>query len=107
SRAFAGATNQEFHFYYSSDTKGLGKCKHLLQNAAAIAAWNAPVKSAGDLSGCLPLIPGMPVFLTVNLATELGLSNGSEGTLVSVKYELRHGRHYTISAEVDIHSYTN
>lgn len=31
------------------------------------------------LPGYLPLVPGMPVLLTENIATELGLSNGTKG----------------------------
>ena len=77
----------------------------MLQNEAAHAAWASPVKAAGDLSGRLSLIPGMPVFLTENIATELGLSNLSERILVSVKYQVCDYKHYAISAEVDFESY--
>jgi len=79
----------------------------MLRNAAAEAAWAAPIKPAKNLSGKLPLIPGMPVFLVDNIATELGLSNGSEGTLVSVKYEENEGHRYAVSVEVDFPSYYN
>jgi len=103
--AFVHLSGYDFHFYYSTDTCGQGCNKILLQNEAAHAAWNTPVKAASDLSGHLPLIPGMPVFLTQNLATELGLSNGSEGTLVSVTYQLRNNKRYAISAQVDFNSY--
>ena len=48
----------------------------------------------------------MPVFLTENIATELGLSNGSEGTVVSLKYEEKDNRRYLISVTVDFPSYT-
>jgi hypothetical protein len=49
----------------------------------------------------------MAVFCTENLATELGISNGSPGTLVSIKYEEIEGRRYPISAQVDFRAYTN
>ena len=49
----------------------------------------------------------MPVFCTENLATELGISNGSPGTLVSIIYEEIEGRRYAISAEVDFRAYKN
>ena len=52
-------------------------------------------------------MPGMPVFCTENIATELGISNGSPGTLVSVIFEEVEGRHYAISAEVDFRAYKN
>jgi len=60
------------------------KNRYILQNNAAKAAWNGKAKDAKDLSGHLLLIPGMPVFLTENIATELGLSNGSEGTYTNI-----------------------
>ena len=104
-KSFARAANYSFHFYYSIDTCGHGSKKNLLQNEAAHAAWASPVKAARDLSGRLPLIPGMPVFLTENIATGLGLSNGSEGTLVSVKYQVHDNKCYAFSAEADFDSY--
>lgn len=39
------------------------------------------------LPGYLPLISGMPVLLTENTATELGLSNGSRGIFRQLVYE--------------------
>ncbi|KIJ25642.1 hypothetical protein M422DRAFT_122480, partial [Sphaerobolus stellatus SS14] len=106
-KAFAAATGQEFHFYYSEDSYGKGKKKKKLQNMAAEAAWNARVKDAGDMGGRLPLLPGMPCFLTENIATELGLSNGSEGTVVSVKYKIVDGKRYAVAVNVDFKSYNN
>jgi hypothetical protein len=53
----------------------------------------------------VPYLPGMAVFCTENLATELGISNGSPGTLVSIVYEEIDGRRYAISAEVDFKAY--
>jgi hypothetical protein len=44
----------------------------------------------GDTQGAmgrLPLIPGMPVILTHNVATELGLTNGTPGSLVGVVFD--------------------
>ena len=38
-----------------------------------------PDNNTEHLPGFLPLVPGMPVLLTENLATELGLSNGTRG----------------------------
>ncbi|CAF2225291.1 unnamed protein product [Rotaria magnacalcarata] len=37
--------------------------------------------------GYLPLVPGMPVLLTENMATELGLSNGTSGIFHQLVYE--------------------
>ena len=38
-----------------------------------------PDNKTEHLPGYLPLVPGMPVLLTENIATELGLSNGTKG----------------------------
>jgi hypothetical protein len=38
-----------------------------------------PDNRTEHLPGYLPLVPGMPVLLTENIATELGLSNGTRG----------------------------
>ncbi|KAL1724913.1 hypothetical protein EV714DRAFT_171954, partial [Schizophyllum commune] len=76
-----------------------------LAGIAAEAAWRVPPKTADDLGGKVPFIPGMPVFGTENIATELGLSKGSLGTLIDVVYEMRSGRRYAVSATVDFPSY--
>jgi hypothetical protein len=101
SKAFAQATGQEVALYHSIDTRGKGKSRRELRGVAAEAAWSVPVKEAEDLPGKVPYVSGMPVFCTDNIATELGLSKGSMGTLVAVKYVIRSDRRYAISAEVD------
>ncbi|CAF4330939.1 unnamed protein product, partial [Rotaria sordida] len=40
-----------------------------------------------SLPGYLPLVPEMPVLLTDNVATELGLSNGIKGIFRQIVYE--------------------
>jgi hypothetical protein len=62
---------------------------------------------AKDLSGQLPLVIGMPVFIVDNIAVELGLANWSRGTLVNIDFEKREGCRYAISAEVEIPLYTS
>ncbi|KAJ7218929.1 hypothetical protein C8J57DRAFT_1015085, partial [Mycena rebaudengoi] len=116
-KAFAAATGQDCHIYYSRDTRGRGRKRKQLTGLAAEAAWSVPVKEANDLGGKqfffahripqVPYLPGMPVFCTENLATELGISNGSPGTLLSIVYEEIDGRRYAISAEVDFKAYKN
>jgi hypothetical protein len=114
-KAFAESTGQGFYVYYSMDTiasgRGKGSERIQLRNLCREAAWNVRYKKADDLGGRLPLIPGMPVFLVKNLATELGLSNGTPGTLVGVKYRVETNQQttwrYAISVEVDFPSYTN
>ncbi|CAF1508730.1 unnamed protein product [Adineta ricciae] len=38
------------------------------------------------LPGLLPFVPGMPIILTQNIATELGLINGINGTFRQLVY---------------------
>lgn len=38
----------------------------------------------GDLADTVPLVIGMPCIVTENIATSLGIANGSRGTLVGV-----------------------
>jgi hypothetical protein len=107
-QAFARATNQEFAVYYAEDTVGRGSKKTVLTGRNAQDAWNTPIKShAEDLSGRLPLVIGMPIYIVDNIAVELGVSNGSGGTLINIEYEIREGRRYAISAEVHLPLYTS
>jgi hypothetical protein len=106
--AFAKFTGQEFAVYYAADTVGRVGHQITLTGQNAIDAWNTPIKSnAKDLSGRLPLVVGMPIFVVDNIAVELGISKGSGGTLIGLKYEVRHGRRYAISVDVDIPAYTS
>ncbi|KAJ6496332.1 hypothetical protein C8R45DRAFT_786425, partial [Mycena sanguinolenta] len=63
-------------------------------------------KEANELGGRVPYVPGMPVFCTENIATELGISNGRPGTLGSVIFEEIEGGLYPISADFDLRAYT-
>ncbi|KAJ7441986.1 hypothetical protein FB451DRAFT_981501, partial [Mycena latifolia] len=105
--AFATATGQEYHVYHLKDTRGRGAKKRRLAGLAAEVAWSIPVKDAKDLGGKVPYVQGIPVFCTENIATELGISNGSPGTLVTIVYEELEGHSYAISAEVDFKAYKN
>ena len=46
-----------------------------------------PDSKTKHLPGYLPLVPGMPVLLTENIATELTLSNGARGIFRQLVYE--------------------
>ncbi|CAF2623614.1 unnamed protein product [Rotaria sp. Silwood2] len=46
-----------------------------------------PDNKTEHLPGYLPLVPGIPVLLTENVATELGLSNGTRGIFHQLVYE--------------------
>ncbi|KAJ7467137.1 hypothetical protein FB451DRAFT_1484355 [Mycena latifolia] len=107
-QSFASATGQEFAVYYSEDSVGAGKNRTVLHGQNAQDAWNTPIKSmACDLSGRLALVIGMPIFVVDNIAVELGLANGSGGTLINLEFEIREGRRYAIAAEVEIPLYTS
>ena len=45
---------------------------------------NLPATATQGLPGELPLYVGMPIFLTKNIAVELGLTNGSTGIIRSI-----------------------
>lgn len=51
------------------------------------AVLELPDNKTEHLPGYLPFVPGMPVLLTENLATELGLSNGTRGIFRQLVYE--------------------
>ena len=46
-----------------------------------------PDNKTEHLPGYLPFVPGMPVLLTENIATELGLSNGAKGIFRQLVYD--------------------
>ncbi|CAF3843918.1 unnamed protein product [Rotaria sordida] len=46
-----------------------------------------PDNKTEHLPGYLPLVPGMPVLLTENVASELGLSNGTRGIFHQLVYD--------------------
>ncbi|THU79552.1 hypothetical protein K435DRAFT_605365, partial [Dendrothele bispora CBS 962.96] len=109
-KAFAKATGQEFHVYYSEDyvtDKELRRTRYFVGREAS-DAWKAEIKSdARDLSGRLGLVVGMPVIVVDNVAVELGISNGSRGTLVGIKYATVRERRYALSADVRLPNYFN
>jgi hypothetical protein len=100
-KTYGRITEQEAVMYHSIDTRGRGRKLRELKGMAAEAAWRVPVKNVRDLPGRVPYLTGMPVFCTENMATELGLSKGCMGTIVSIRYVERDGRRYAVSAEVD------
>ncbi|CAF3530772.1 unnamed protein product [Rotaria sp. Silwood1] len=46
-----------------------------------------PDNKTEHLPGYLPLVPGVPVLLTENVAIELGLSNGTRGIFRQLVYD--------------------
>jgi hypothetical protein len=51
------------------------------------ALLDLPDNKTEHLPSYLPLVPGMPVLLTCNIATELGLSNGTRGIFQQLVYD--------------------
>ncbi|THU94376.1 hypothetical protein K435DRAFT_584109, partial [Dendrothele bispora CBS 962.96] len=108
-KAFAKATSQEFHVYYSEDWEVVKPSgSRFFKGREREDAWNAEIKSdARDLSGKLGLVIGMPIIVVDNLAVELGVSNGSRGTLTAITYSSVSGRRYAVSADVRLPNYNN
>lgn len=107
-QVFASSTGQDFAVYYAEDSVGRGLKRVILRGQNAQDTWNTPIKScAKDLSGRLPLVIGMPVYIVDNMAVELGIARGSGGTLISVQYRLKEGKRYAFSAVVDLPLYTS
>ena len=107
-KAFATASGQEFDVYYAEDTMGKGSERRILTGQNATDAWSTSIKAnAHDLSGRLPLAIGMPIIIVDNIAVELGISNGSRGTIRGIKYFTRNARRYVVSIDVDLPGYTN
>lgn len=106
--AFASSTGQEFVVYHAEDTVGRGSKRTPLTGLNTKDTWSTNIKSsAHDLTGRLPLAIGMPVIVVDNLAVELGVCNGSRGTLQRVNYFTKNGVRYAVSADVDIPAYNN
>jgi hypothetical protein len=106
--AFEKFTGHEFTVYYAEDTVGRVGHTITLTGQNAIDAWDTPIKcNANDLSGRLPLVVSMPIFIVDNIAVELGILKGSGGTLIGLRYEIRGGRRYAISVDVEIPAYTS
>lgn len=65
------------------------KCKSQLTNDKRKTLRSLPDSDTGSRLGVLPLVAGMRVILRKNIATELGLVNGAEGTIVEVTLDPR------------------
>ena len=63
------------------------KEKHIEDPRLRKAILELPDNKTEHLPGYLPLVPSMPVLLTENIATELGLSNGTRGIFRQLVYE--------------------
>lgn len=54
-----------------------------------------------NLSPLLPLLPGMPVRVTMNVSVDICIANGTEGTLVGIEFEEGTGFDETVIFDVE------
>lgn len=97
--SYAHHTNQSVHYYHSEDK--YKRC--LLKDDEQNRMWRVRSSITKDSLGLLPLVPGMKVMITDNIAIKANVVNGAEGILQSVKYETdSSGRRYAACAYVKI-----
>ncbi|KAK7022628.1 P-loop containing nucleoside triphosphate hydrolase protein [Favolaschia claudopus] len=83
-KEFANQSNKIMHDYCANDrfnkTRVTGETRNRL--------WQIRSSVSKDAIGLLPLVPGMKVMVTENVAIKAKVVNGQEGTLVEVKYDV-------------------
>ena len=82
-REYAYATGQELVEYCSKDRISMVELTGELKDRA----WRIRSSLTKDALGRIPLVPGMKVMVTENVAIQNKLVNGAEGTVHSIKYE--------------------
>ena len=96
---FAEKTQQELHWYHADDRYRNAPLKGTLRNRMLRAQSNV----TNDAIGMLPLVPGMRLMITDNVAMRGGVANGCEGILQDIKYEINeHGERKAICAYVKV-----
>ena len=80
-QGFADEPSQEMHYYHADDKFHNAPLKGALRKRMLRAQSNI----TDDVIGMLPLIPGMKLMITDNLAMQGGVANGCEGELLNVK----------------------
>ncbi|KAJ8502956.1 hypothetical protein ONZ45_g11279 [Pleurotus djamor] len=82
--AYAVKHDKPFHWYHSEDTcDGQPIVTEKLRRRLSCVDSGRSRQRMGKL----PLVEGMPVMITQNYAVELGIANGSIGTLRQIRYE--------------------
>ena len=84
---FSAWHSQGKRAFISKSQDSLGKKKEKLPRELGHLIKNFPSTRTEGLPQELPLFVGMPVFLTKNIATELGLTNGSTGVVRSIHFK--------------------
>jgi ATP-dependent DNA helicase PIF1 len=96
---FASSTNQQLHWYHADDRYN----KAPLQDTLRKRMLRVPSNVTDDAIGMLPLVPGMKVMVTDNVAMHGGVTNGCQGTVNDIKYEINdYGERRAICAYVHI-----
>jgi ATP-dependent exoDNAse (exonuclease V) alpha subunit len=80
---FGDSVGEEVHQYHSKDSSR----RVSLEGAIQERVWKVSSTAASDALGKLPLVPGMKVMVTENIAMTARVVNGSEGRLVAIKWE--------------------
>ena len=81
---FAKRTNHDVHWYHANDRYHRAPLASTLRNRMLRAKSNV----TDDAIGMLPLVPGMKVMITDNIAMREKVANGCIGTLQDIKYEI-------------------
>lgn len=96
---FAESTGQAIEYMVAKDKIG----KRLVTETERERLVRLSSSTTKDSLGILPLVPGMKVMITENVALAQSVVNGAEGTLVSVKYRKdSSGNKFAICAFVKI-----
>jgi len=81
---FAKKNNLEVHWYHADDKYHRSPLASTLRKRMLRAKSNV----TDDAIGMLPLVPGMKVMITDNIAMKGKVANGCIGTLCDLKYEM-------------------
>jgi len=97
---FANKTDQSIQYYHADDRYCLSQLPNRLRNRMLRAKSNI----TDDAIGMLPLVPGMKVMITDNVAMKGKVANGCIGIVHNMKYEINYfGHRRAICAYVRIH----
>jgi hypothetical protein len=96
---YAQATRQELFEYCSKDRISMVDLSGELRQRA----WRIRSSVSKDSMGKIPMVPGMKVMVTENIAIQNKIVNGSEGTLHSMKYKTDDdGNRYLLAAYIHV-----
>jgi hypothetical protein len=96
---YAESVEEDIHEYHARDFCMREQLEGEVQNRV----WNVPSSQTSDALGKLPLVPGMKVMVTENVAMMARVVNGAEGDLVKIIWESDEvGRRYAKCAYIKI-----